>query len=57
VDEPGTYKVVLSSDRPEFGGFDRIDEKVRFFTTDMPWNGRRNFTQVYRKFCPQSKQW
>jgi 1,4-alpha-glucan branching enzyme len=47
VDEPGTYKIVLNSDRPEFGGFSRIDESVEFFTTDFSWNNRRNFTQVY----------
>jgi len=49
VDRAGKYKIVLNSDRKEFGGWDRIDESVRFFTTDMPWNGRANFTQIYRK--------
>jgi 1,4-alpha-glucan branching enzyme len=50
VDVPGKYKVVLNTDRPEFGGHNRIDEGTDFFTTDMPWNGRANFTQVYCKF-------
>jgi 1,4-alpha-glucan branching enzyme len=27
VSKPGTYSIVLNSDGPEFGGFDRIDEK------------------------------
>ena len=47
VDEQGTYRIVLDSDSPEFGGLGRNDKSTRFFTTDMPWNGRRNFTQVY----------
>jgi len=47
VEKAGTYKVVLNSDRPEFGGWSRIDESVRFFTTPMRWNNRSNFTQVY----------
>ena len=47
IDQPGTYKTVLNSDRPEFGGWSRIDESVRFFTTPFEWNGRGNFTQVY----------
>jgi 1,4-alpha-glucan branching enzyme len=57
VEEAGTYKVVLNTDRKEFGGFERIDENVRFFTTDMPWNNRRNFTQVYRKSLPLCRSW
>jgi 1,4-alpha-glucan branching enzyme len=60
VEEAGTYRIVLNSDRKEFGGFERIDENVRFFTTDMPWNNRRNFTQVYCKSLPPphtSKLW
>lgn len=47
VDRPGKYKIVLNTDRKEFGGWERIDESVHFFTTDMPWNGRANFTQIY----------
>jgi len=47
VEQAGTYKTVLNTDRPEFGGWNRIDENVRFFTTKMDWNGRSNFTQVY----------
>ncbi|KAK5937184.1 alpha-1,4-glucan branching enzyme [Knufia obscura] len=47
VEEAGTYRIVLDTDSPEFGGFNRNDKNTRFFTTDMPWNGRKNFTQVY----------
>ena len=47
VDQQGTYKIVLDSDWKEFGGFDRNDRSTRFFTQDLPWNGRRNCTHVY----------
>ena len=47
VEESGTYRIILNSDSPEVGGFGRIDEKTRFFTTALEWNGRKNFTQVY----------
>ncbi|KAH0609579.1 uncharacterized protein H6S33_013065 [Morchella sextelata] len=47
VEKAGTYRIVLNTDRPEFGGLNRIDESTKFFTTDFPWNGRNNFTQVY----------
>lgn len=47
IEAPGKYKIVLNSDRPEFGGHNRIDENVSFFTTDLPWNNRSNFLQVY----------
>lgn len=48
VEEAGTYRIVLNTDREEFGGLGRIEEeKSRFFTTDFAWNGRRNFLQAY----------
>ncbi|GMM33735.1 1,4-alpha-glucan branching enzyme [Saccharomycopsis crataegensis] len=49
VEASGTYKIILNSDRAEeFGGHDRIDEeKSKFFTTDLPWNERKNHIQVY----------
>ncbi|KAI9792284.1 MAG: alpha-1,4-glucan branching enzyme [Peltula sp. TS41687] len=47
VEQSGTYKVVLNTDSTEYGGFARIDENTRFFTTDFAWNGRKNFLQVY----------
>lgn len=47
VDQPGTYRVVLNSDSKDFGGYNRIDEATRFFTTPMEWNGRANWTHVY----------
>lgn len=47
IEVPGTYRVVLSSDSKEFGGFSRIDENTRYFTTAMEWNGRKNWTHIY----------
>jgi 1,4-alpha-glucan branching enzyme len=32
VPEPGSYQVVLHSDGPEFGGFDRIDSSLSYST-------------------------
>ena len=47
VQQEGCYRVVLDSDDTAFGGFGRVDKSTRFFTTDMEWNGRKNFTQLY----------
>lgn len=47
IEEAGVYRVVLSTDSKEFGGFERIDSSTRFFTTPFAWNDRKNFTQVY----------
>jgi len=47
VDVPGTYRIVLDTDDKEFGGLGRNMKETRFFTTNMSWNGRGNFTQVY----------
>ena len=47
VEQAGSYKIILNSDRSKFGGHDRIDEGTKFFTTDLEWNNRKNFIQVY----------
>ncbi|KAJ7590665.1 glycoside hydrolase superfamily [Mycena floridula] len=47
VNEPGEYKVVLSSDESRFGGFDNIKLDSTYFTTPMKWNERDNWLQVY----------
>ncbi|QLQ82554.1 hypothetical protein HG537_0H03170 [Torulaspora globosa] len=47
VETPGCYRIVLNTDRKEYGGFNRIDESSKFFTTNMAWNNRKNFIQVY----------
>ena len=51
VDVPGTYKIVLSSDDKDFGGFENVDKTVSFETTAMEWNGRKNWVQV----CPPDR--
>ena len=47
IEVPGTYRVVLNSDAKDMGGYGRIAESTRFFTTPMEWNGRKNWTHVY----------
>ena len=47
IEPSGTYRVILNTDSTEYGGFARIDENTRYFTTDFAWNGRKNFLQVY----------
>jgi len=49
VEQAGTYRIVVNTDSPAFGGLGRVQdgEGQRFFTTDFAWNGRRNFLQVY----------
>lgn len=47
IEVAGTYRIVLNTDSKEAGGFNRVDESTRFFTTPMEWNGRKNWTQVY----------
>jgi len=47
IEVPGTYRIVLNSDSKEVGGFNRLDENTRFFTTPMEWNGRKNWTHIY----------
>lgn len=46
VEEPGEYRVMLSSDESRFGGFNNIDLGSKYFTTPMEWNGRKNWVQV-----------
>ncbi|KAH8698364.1 putative glycogen branching enzyme GbeA [Talaromyces proteolyticus] len=47
VDHEGTYRIVLDTDDADFGGHARNQKDTRFFTTDMPWNGRKNFLHIY----------
>jgi 1,4-alpha-glucan branching enzyme len=47
VQQPGKYKVVLSSDALEFGGQGRIDEDVQHFTNPEPFNSRSNSMMIY----------
>lgn len=47
IEDAGTYRVVLNTDAKDFGGFNRIDESTRTFTTPMEWNGRKNWAHIY----------
>ena len=47
IEQAGTYRIVLDSDTQDHGGFNRLDPQTRFFTTDLPWNNRKNSTHVY----------
>uniref|UniRef100_A0A5K3EQB0 1,4-alpha-glucan branching enzyme n=1 Tax=Mesocestoides corti TaxID=53468 RepID=A0A5K3EQB0_MESCO len=47
VDTPGSYKIILNSDRAEFGGFNRIDESLPMPTKNEPWDNRRCSMYVY----------
>jgi 1,4-alpha-glucan branching enzyme len=46
VEVAGEYRIALSSDEKRFGGYDNVATTSKFFTTDMEWNGRKNFIQV-----------
>lgn len=46
TDQGGKYRVVLSSDDVKYGGHARIDRAVEHFTTNMEWNGRKNWLQA-----------
>uniref|UniRef100_A0A182KAN4 1,4-alpha-glucan branching enzyme n=1 Tax=Anopheles christyi TaxID=43041 RepID=A0A182KAN4_9DIPT len=47
VELAGKYRVVLSSDDSEFGGFNRIDKNVEHQTFPEGWAGRKNYIQLY----------
>lgn len=46
VSEPGTYRLILSSDDREFGGWGRIDASVEHFTFTNPANGS-SYLRIY----------
>jgi 1,4-alpha-glucan branching enzyme len=46
VDVDGEYKIVLSSDDKQYGGFENVDVNSRYVTTPLEWNGRKNWVQV-----------
>ncbi|KAG5875108.1 hypothetical protein JTB14_018586 [Gonioctena quinquepunctata] len=47
IEVQGEYQIVSSSDDKEYGGFERIDKSVTFFTQPEGYAGRRNYVQVY----------
>jgi 1,4-alpha-glucan branching enzyme len=46
VEQPGPYRIVLSTDDKAFGGFANVDTAVTFETTAQEWCGRKNYVQV-----------
>lgn len=42
VDLPGEYKVLLNSDDPQFGGFNRIDSTINYTTLGQSSHGRKH---------------
>jgi len=47
VPMPGKYKILLDSDRKEFGGFGRVDPEAEFFTMSNP-DGEGNIRHYIR---------
>ena len=47
VHYPGTYKIVLDTDAPEFGGFNRLNHTTEFKTLGDGYAGRENSLMVY----------
>jgi 1,4-alpha-glucan branching enzyme len=46
VEVDGEYKIVLSSDDKQYGGFENVEVNSRYVTTPLEWNGRNNWLQV-----------
>ena len=46
VSQAGNYKLILNSDNPEFGGFNRIDESVKYFSVLDKKSGN-NILKIY----------
>merc|ERR1711908_63423 len=44
---PGSYKIVLSSDEKIYHGFERIDTSTTYFTEPKPWHDRPHSLLVY----------
>jgi len=47
VNVDGEYKIVLSTDDKQYGGFENVHVNAKFVTTPLEWNGRKNWLQVY----------
>lgn len=46
IPDPGTYKLILNSDSPEFGGHSRVDDNLDYFSFYDPDTGR-NYLKIY----------
>ncbi|RWS27786.1 1:4-alpha-glucan-branching enzyme-like protein [Leptotrombidium deliense] len=47
VGNPGKYKIVLDSDEEQFGGHNRLDHNVEYFTSPESYGGRYHSMLVY----------
>jgi 1,4-alpha-glucan branching enzyme len=45
--KPGTYRIVLNSDEPDFGGYDNVKSEGEFVATDYKHDGRPASFLVY----------
>jgi 1,4-alpha-glucan branching enzyme len=46
---PGSYRIVLNSDSPDFGGFGRVDDSIEYITE---WNGKVNSPHYLNLYVP-----
>ncbi|TCO07953.1 alpha amylase C-terminal domain-containing protein [Natronoflexus pectinivorans] len=44
---PGKFRIVLSADNPEYGGFDRVDERTIHFSQPVPLNKSHHQVKLY----------
>lgn len=47
VNAPGKYRIVLDSDEEKYGGHKRLDHGCRYFTEEVPHDGRTHSFQIY----------
>lgn len=47
IQEPGIYRIVLSSDDTAFLGHERLDKNAEYHTKPHPWANRANSIEVY----------
>lgn len=47
VNIPGEYQCILSSDDREFAGHERVDSRIHFWTTEMPYCNRSHSMKIY----------
>jgi 1,4-alpha-glucan branching enzyme len=44
---PGKYEMVLNTDSPGFGGFNRIDEKIPYYTLPSAGKKSQHYLKLY----------
>jgi len=47
VDVSGCYRIVLDTDRAQFGGHDRVQPDTKFYTDPHGFSGRRHSMKIY----------